>query len=86
MAEKRDHVLNEPVDFVETGKDAERGPFGLSADVGDLVAQDAEQFFVMAKFIGNQHHFRGDGVEPARGDRIGRLTLGRGGDCRRLEL
>ena len=68
--EKSDHVLNEPVNFVEAGKDIEPGPFGLNADVGDLIAQDAKQFFVMAEFTGNQHHFRGDGVEPTHGMRV----------------
>lgn len=61
MIEKSDHVLNELVDLVKAGEDIEHGFPSLDSDVLDLVVQDAEQFFVMAKLAGNHQRLRGQG-------------------------
>jgi hypothetical protein len=69
LIEKSDHVLNEPIDLVKAGEDIERGFPSLDSDVLDLVVQDAEQFFVMAKLAANHQRLRGQGVRSICGDR-----------------
>jgi hypothetical protein len=68
-----------PIDFVQASEDVECGTLRLDAHVRNLVAQDADQFLVMTKLIGNSRCLRRYGVKLTCGDRV--RPFARQGDC-----